>query len=108
MTAKQVANHLTNDLKSLKPYYYCKAQSGSIYIKFADDRLRSIRIADHPGIKKYHYKWNLIKGWQESNQQPQSKYTRFFYSWDDYQSMVEHILNYACKIKAGDNREEPI
>lgn len=36
--------------------------SGSIYLKFDWGMAHSLRISDHKGIEKYHYRFNLIQG----------------------------------------------
>jgi len=49
-------------LKALQPYGsipWYTAATGSMYIKFRDTRLGSIRIADHPARGQYSYKYEL-------------------------------------------------
>ena len=105
MTNLQMADIIMRDLQSLSPYYYCKAVSGSIYIKFEDVRIRSLRIADHKGISRYRYKWNLLSYWQLENKIVDHDYVRFYYNFNDYQEFVEHILNYEKAIKRNERNE---
>lgn len=65
-------NYIFKTLSKYNPYVYHQATTGSIYIKFKSpyNWVGSIRIADHKGIPKYKYKWNLISGIK-------TKYTKF-------------------------------
>ncbi len=41
--------------------YHANPDGCSVYIKFKDSRMGSLRISDHPAPKsKYRYRWNLI------------------------------------------------
>lgn len=44
---------------------YDTKSSGSIYFKFDWGVAHSLRISDHNGIEKYHYKFNLIQSLPE-------------------------------------------
>lgn len=41
---------------------YNAKSSNSIYLKFDWGVAQSLRISDHKGIEKYHYRFNLIQG----------------------------------------------
>lgn len=41
-------------------YIWHKATTGSVYIRFDDNRIGSVRIADHEGRSKLKYKYNLM------------------------------------------------
>lgn len=41
---------------------YDAITSDSIYLKFDWGVAHSLRISDHKGIEKYHYRFNLVKG----------------------------------------------
>lgn len=58
-TIPEVASEVLAELNDLGARTYWRAATGSWYIKFADPRLGSLRIADHPGREKYRYKWNI-------------------------------------------------
>lgn len=68
--------------------------TSSIYLKFDDERLRSLTVRDHPGIPKYRYKWNLFKGWQGSNEQVDRGVKRFYYSFNDVENLAKRIIQY--------------
>ena len=56
-----VANKLVNSLNELGigSYIWHEATTGSVYIRFDDNRMNSIRIADHTGRNKLKYKYNI-------------------------------------------------
>lgn len=56
---RHVVDYLIAKLHKEQAYIYHSATTGSVYIKFDDERLRSVRVADHPGRDKYKYKWNV-------------------------------------------------
>jgi len=58
---EQIANNLLSALNTMgiKCYLWHKASTGSIYIRFDDNRIGSIRVGDHDGIEKYKYKFNV-------------------------------------------------
>jgi hypothetical protein len=64
-------NHLAANIKERltkwKPYIWHVANTGSIYIKFPHWALGSIRIGDHTGRAKYHYKWEIRTDMEESD-----------------------------------------
>ena len=61
MTHENVANNLIFELTQLKIgcYIWHIATTDSVYIRFKDNRMGSIRIGDHDGREKLKYKWNL-------------------------------------------------
>lgn len=54
----KVIDRLLEELSEAEPWVYHKALTGSAYIKFHTIHT-SLRIADHDGIEKYNYRWNL-------------------------------------------------
>ena len=46
-------------------HVYRAKTSSTIYLKFDWGVAHSLRISDHKGIEKYHYRFNLIKGLKE-------------------------------------------
>lgn len=60
MTTKEVHDKLYSELKKLGAIRWHNSMHDSYYIKFRDARLGSIRIADHPGRKKYSYKYKIF------------------------------------------------
>lgn len=86
-------------MAGLEPYVYAVTSTQSCYVKFADDRLRTLRISDHEGKKKYSYKWNLRKDYSNPTSFKDGKVVRYVYPAKLYKDMVNHIKNYHNKIK---------
>ena len=78
----------------LKPYVYVAASSGSCYIKFANQQLLSLRIADHNGGPKYRYKWNLRKDITKSKTAIDRGVIRYYYPSDEYEKMITDMQQY--------------
>ena len=53
---KIIALLAENDIRA---YIWCVATTGSVYIRFEDNRMCSIRIGDHNGKEKLKYKYNI-------------------------------------------------
>ena len=69
--------------------YYLKAYSTtSCYIKLDFGVCNSIRIADHKGIEKYRYTFNLMIGLDKSYEED----GRYYYSVNDFDKMVESLM----------------
>ena len=76
--------------------YYLKAYSTtSCYIKLDFGVCNSIRIADHKGIEKYRYTFNLMIGLDKSYEED----GRYYYSVNDFDKMVNDILAYRNKLQ---------
>ena len=73
--------------------YYEAYSTSSCYIKLDNGVSNSIRISDHKGKDKYPYKFNLMIGLDKSYVEN----GRFYYSTDDYEKMIEDIVNFREK-----------
>ena len=67
MNHEPIANKIISELSNvgIKAYIWHVANTGSVYIRFDDIRMGSIRLGDHEGRSKLKYKWNVrsdIKG----------------------------------------------
>lgn len=68
--------------------HYLQAYStNSCYIKMDFGVCKSIRIADHKGIDKYAYTFNLMLGLDKSYEED----GRYYYSLDDLEKMIQNI-----------------
>jgi len=94
MKAQQIVDGILRELKDLNPYIYHKALTGSIYVKFKDKRLRSVRIADHNGRAKYRYKWNIFKGYKEDSVKYDKGVRRYFFSFGQFDKFLIRIRQY--------------
>ena len=75
--------------------HYLKAYStSSRYIKLDFGVCKSIRIADHRGIEKYKYTFNLMLGLDKSYEED----GRYYYSLEDMDKMVKDIIKYRDKL----------
>lgn len=81
-------------LKKLSKYnfklHYYKATTGSCYIKLDYGTCGSIRIADHKGIEKYKYTFNLMTDINKSYEKDNRKY----YCLNDIDKLLKDILQY--------------
>lgn len=93
-----------NELKDLGAYLYHHAQSGSIYIKFKDERLRSLRICNHGNIPKYRYKWNIELG-GVTREEVDKGVRRFFFADNELQKFYSRIRQYAATIKHNEQQQ---
>lgn len=94
-TTKQIANKVISELSDLGAYIANESYStNSIYIKFNDERLRSLTIRDHNTIKKYRYKWNIRLDKKKSYEQIDKGAKRFIFSVNDLDKFYERIRIY--------------
>lgn len=62
MTTNEIVNLLLIELSSIGIMKWHVSKHGSVYLKFKDLRLGSIRVSDHIGRPKYNYRYKLIHG----------------------------------------------
>jgi len=91
----KIETYILEQLAYLSPYIYHKATStNSIYIKFLDERIGSIRIGDHNGIGKYRYRWNLRRDLKEEKIEYDRGVVRHYYPFEQKDLMIEAIKKY--------------
>lgn len=86
----------------LKPRVTNWADSGSVYIKFDDYRLRSLRISTHGGKRdrldetreRYRYKWNLRQDVTRNYTRRDRGVVRFFFGWNEIEQLVIRMAEY--------------
>lgn len=59
---KNAHKYAINRLHKIGAYTYHVSKHGSVYIKFENPLMKSLRIADHGSKEKYRYKWNYVLG----------------------------------------------
>jgi hypothetical protein len=100
----KLPNHkkLLKELKKtgLDPFLYHQASS-SFYIKFELDGMKSLRVSDHPGRKKYTYKWNLRSDIDRSYEEIDRGVKRFYYHVSDLKKMIVHMIRYKYYVEQG-------
>lgn len=97
---KVIVEYILDTLEDLGAWIYYISRYDSVYIKFANEELRSIRVADHKGRSKYRYKWNLELNGDESRIIYDRGVERHFYKLVDLNLMIDDI-----RIKADIGRE---
>lgn len=92
---RMIVIHLLDELEGEGAYLYHVSQFDSVYIKFKDEDLKSLRVADHNSqgmCKKYKYKWNLmIDG--ETKIAADNGIVRFYFSLLDIDMLISSIIN---------------
>lgn len=97
--SSEILRQVQDELRDLGPYVYHRSYSTtSVYVKFADSRLRSLRIADHRGIKKYKYKWNIDIG-GTTREDIDGGVRRFYFADTDLEAFFERIRAYSDTIQ---------
>jgi hypothetical protein len=79
MKTSDIISEIFDSLAEFKPYIYYSALTGSVYIKFDNPRLRSLRIGDHDGREKYRYKWNLRYDINKSYKEDDNSVMRYYF-----------------------------
>lgn len=97
LTSHELKDFMMQELGDLGIWLYNSAiTTSSHYLKFRDRRLGSLTIRDHPGRKKYYYKWNLIVGYQGERIIKKDGITRYFHSEESVLLLILHIRQYAA------------
>lgn len=89
--SNKIIKSLTN--KGFKISKYYSKTTKSVYIKLDFGVCGGIRISDHRGKKKYHYKFNVIKGYKGPKQLNDAGYTRLFYNYYNTEELINDIQN---------------
>ena len=88
--------------KSLEPYIYHKSKSNSIYIKFQNASVGSLRIGNHKERDRYSYRWNLRHDYTEKKIVDQQKFKQYYYPVGSIYMMCQHIINFENAIRRND------
>lgn len=56
---RNVVRAIMNATRNLEPWIYHVSKFDSVYLKFKNEKMGSIRIADHAQRNHYKYKWNV-------------------------------------------------
>lgn len=107
MTTSDVTGRLLSELSDLGLYVANQSiTTNSFYLKFADDRMGSVRVGDHKGKQKYAYRWNIwTDGIERSYKQVDRGINRWHYLVSDLDSFITHVRNYAAKLSTETRRE---
>ena len=95
MDAKEVVNFLIKKLLDigLIVHRYDSYSTSSIYLKLDFGLACGIRIADHPGKKKYSYRFNVIKDYKSDKVIVKDGLICYFYDFNELDRVVEAVQN---------------
>ena len=93
MNGKDVVNILIPKLLDMGFIVHCynAKKTSSIYLKLDYGVSCGIRIADHPGKKKYHYRFNVIKDYDGDKVILRDNLVSFFYNYDELDKVLEAV-----------------
>ena len=93
MNEKQVAKLLTKELLKLKftVHRYNAYSTSSIYLKLDYGISCGIRIADHPGKKKYHYRFNVIKDYKGNRVTRNSNLISYYFTFNELDQVINAV-----------------
>ena len=93
MNEKQVALYLTKELLKRKfiVHKYNAYSTSSIYLKLDYGVSCGIRISDHPGRKKYHYRFNVIKDYKGNKAVTRDGLISYFYNFNELDEVVDAV-----------------
>lgn len=93
MNEKQVANILVQQLKNMGfiVHRYNSVTTNSIYLKLDFGVCCGIRIADHNGKKKYHYRFNVIKDFKGDKIVNFNNLVSYFFTFDELSQLLQKV-----------------
>lgn len=94
MKNKKVAGQLIEALKyyGIHAHVFHKATTGSVYVRFDNANIGSVRIGDHDGREKYRYRFNLRQDLTECKTENDNGIERYYFPAADIKSAVQAIL----------------
>lgn len=103
-------------LRPLGVYVYHRAKFGSVYLKFAEAGIGSVRVADHCGRAKYNYRFNLrLDHYGPPTVDYSAGHDQRFYGQDDVDQLVADVFaqrdrrrRYAMRAPQGCNQNAPV
>lgn len=93
MNEKQIANILVQQLKNMGfiVHRYNSVTTNSIYLKLDFGVCCGIRIADHNGKKKYHYRFNVIKDFKGDKIVNFNNLVSYFFTFDELPQLLQKV-----------------
>lgn len=93
MNGKEIANILVQKLIGMEfiVHQYNAHSTSSIYLKLDYGVSCGIRIADHPGKKKYSYRFNIIKDYSGDKVILKDGLICRFYSFDELDKVLSAV-----------------
>lgn len=100
-----IADKLIIELKKegIGAYVWHVATTGSVYVRFEDHRIGSVRIGDHTGIDKYQYKFNIRSDMNGKGQWRKPENTwRYFQPMQTWREIIPLIVKRAEDVQKYD------
>ena len=93
MNEKYVANVLIKKLSKLGfiIHRYNAVTTNSIYLKLDFGVCCGIRIADHNGKKKYHYRFNIVKDYNGDKVINSKNLISYFYTFEEISQLIKDV-----------------
>lgn len=94
MNEKQIAKILTTELKELgfTVHRYDAYSTDSIYLKLDFGVCCGIRISNHNGKKKYHYRFNVIKDYKGDKIIYFENLISYFYNFEELPQLIQKVV----------------
>ncbi len=93
MTGNDVANILVEKLLDMNfvVHRYNSHSTSSIYLKLDYGLSCGIRIADHSGKKKYHYRFNVLKDYKGDKVINRDSLISYFFNYDELENILDAV-----------------
>ena len=93
MNEKQMAKILIKELSELgfTIHRYNAITTSSIYLKLDYGICCGIRISNHKGKKKYHYRFNIVKGYNGDKVTYSKNLISFFYTFEQISQLIKDV-----------------
>lgn len=108
MEFENIANKIIACLaeKNIKAYLWCVAETtNSVYIRFEDPRMCSIRLSDHAGKKHLKYKYNLLSGISKDQWVKDDGTWRYFLPMNRWKEIIPIMEKRAEQVKSWPERK---
>ena len=93
MNEKQMAKILIKELSELgfTIHRYNAITTSSIYLKLDYGICCGIRISNHKGKKKYHYRFNIVKGYNGDKVTYSKNLISYFYTFEQISQLIKDV-----------------
>lgn len=93
MTGNDVANILVEKLLDMNfvVHRYNSHSTSSIYLKLDYGLSCGIRIADHSGKKKYHYRFNVLKDYKGDKVINRDSLISYFFNYNEIENVLDAV-----------------
>lgn len=93
MNEKQMAKILIKELSELgfTIHRYNAITTSSIYLKLDYGICCGIRISNHSGKKKYHYRFNIVKGYNGDKVTYSKNLISYFYTFEQISQLIKDV-----------------